>query len=72
MPLDKFVLILIIVVAAAGVTVALAVFVAASLELPGFGLAILIPISLCAYVVWRVIFDRIGSREDSHYDQIEK
>lgn len=71
MPLDKFVLILVIVIAAAGATVWLASFVAAALQLPAVWTA-LIPAALVAYVVWRVVAERIGNREDDHYDRIEK
>lgn len=71
MPLDKLVLILLIVIAAAGVTVWLGALLLASFQVPGAGLA-LIPALLVAYVVWRVIADRIGNSEDDHYDHIEK
>lgn len=71
MPLDKFVLILVLVILAAGVTVWLAALLLASFQIPGAGLA-LIPAALVAYVVWRVISDRLRSAEDDHYDNIEK
>ena len=72
MPLDKFVLILVIVIAAAGVTVWLATLAAAALQLGGATWLVFIPAALVAYVVWRVIADRIGNKEDDHYDRIEK
>ncbi|MBV7379192.1 hypothetical protein [Maritimibacter dapengensis] len=71
MPLDKFVLILVAVIAAAGLTVWIGTLVAASLQMPA-GWLVLIPAALIAYVVWRVIADRIGNSEDDHYDRIEK
>ncbi len=71
MPLDKLVLILVIVITAAGVTVWLGALLLASFQIPGAGLA-LIPAALVAYIVWRVIADRLGNAEDDHYDEIEK
>jgi membrane protein implicated in regulation of membrane protease activity len=71
MPLDKFVLLLVIVVAAAGLTVWVAAMALAAFQVPGAGLAF-IPAALVAYVVWRVIADRLKNAEDDHYDKIEK
>ncbi|RME15850.1 MAG: hypothetical protein D6801_06600 [Alphaproteobacteria bacterium] len=71
MPLDRFVLVLIIVLAGAGLTVWLASLVAASLEVPAVSVA-LVPLALLAYVLWRVIAERLANREDDHYDRIEK
>lgn len=71
MPLDKFVLLLVVVVAAAGITVWVASMVMTAMAVPGAWLAF-IPAALVAYVVWRVIADRIGNDEDDHYDHIEK
>ena len=31
----------------------------------------LIPLALVAYIGWRVIADRLGNREDDHYDRME-
>ncbi|ABV92814.1 hypothetical protein Dshi_1072 [Dinoroseobacter shibae DFL 12 = DSM 16493] len=72
MPLDRFVLMLVIVVVAAGVTVFVASTVLGAMLSPGLGLAVMIPLGLIAFVVWRVISDRIGNREDDHYDHLEK
>lgn len=72
MPLDRFVLMLVIVVVAAGVTVFVASTVLGAMLSPGLGLAAMIPLGLIAFVVWRVISDRIGNREDDHYDHLEK
>ena len=70
MPLAKFVLILLSVIAAAAATVAVAVFVLASFEAPLAGSTLAIPVLLAAWVIWRVISDRLNSREDDHYDRI--
>lgn len=72
MPLDKFVLLLVIVVAAAGITVFVASTALGAMMSPGLGLAVLIPTGLIAFVVWRVIAERIRNREDDHYDHLEK
>lgn len=71
MPLDRLVLIVVIVIAAAGATVWLASLLAAAIRFP-LGWAAVLPAALVAYVVWRVIADRIGNAEDDHYDRIEK
>ena len=72
MPLDKLVLILVLVVAAAGVTVWLGVLAAAALQFSGPVWLVFIPVALIAYVVWRVIAERLSNTEDDHYDQIDK
>ncbi len=71
MPLDKFVLLLVLVVAAAAVTVWVGTLVLAAIQVPWAGVAF-IPAALVAYVVWRVVADRLRNREDDHYDQIDK
>ncbi len=72
MPLDKFVLILTIVIAAAGVTVwVLAMFLTA-VQFSGWGLLMLIPIGLGAYIIARVVGDRLNNKDDDYYDGIEK
>jgi membrane protein implicated in regulation of membrane protease activity len=71
MPLDKLVLIIVAVLAAAGITVWVAALAMAAFEVPGAGL-VFVPAALVAYVVWRVISDRVGNKEDDHYDHIEK
>ncbi len=71
MPLDKFVLLLVLVVAAAAVTVWVGSLVLAAIQVPWAGAAF-IPAALVAYVVWRVVADRLRNREDDHYDQIDK
>ena len=69
MPLDRFVLMIVIVLAAAGATVWLASLVAASLAFP-LGWLGFVPAALVAYVVWRVVADRLSQTDD--YDRIEK
>lgn len=69
MPLDRFVLILVIVVAAAAATVWLASLVAASFAFP-YGWLGAVPAALIAYVVWRVVAERLAEKDD--YDGIEK
>ncbi len=73
MPLDRLVLILVLVIAAAGVTLWLGMILAASLSLGSlWPLAALIPAGLVAYLLWRVLAERLGNREDDHYDRIER
>lgn len=72
MPLDKLVLILVIAIAAAGVTVFLGAWVAASGALPGLGIATALPVALLAYVLVRVIRDRMRAARDEPYDKVEK
>lgn len=70
MPLDRLVLILVCVIASAAVTVWVSVLVLASLSVP-FGFVALIPASLVAYVVFRVIAERAGNKTDDHYDKMD-
>jgi len=72
MPLDRLVLIIVIVLAAAGGTIWLGTFIAAALQVPQVGWFVLVPVALILYIGWRVIADRVGSKEDDHYDRIEK
>ncbi|WP_108482530.1 hypothetical protein [Oceaniglobus ichthyenteri] len=72
MPLDRLVLILACVVIGAGVTVWLITFFAAAATLPFPAMVLLVPVGLFAWVVWRVIAERLNNREDDHYDRIEK
>ncbi|GKY87991.1 hypothetical protein [Sinisalibacter aestuarii] len=71
MPLDKLVLILVVVIAAAAATVWIGMIVAAMIEVP-LGWMVAIPAALVAYIVWRVIAERIGNDEDDHYDGIDR
>ncbi|SMY07891.1 hypothetical protein [Flavimaricola marinus] len=72
MPLERLMLILVIVVAAAGATIWVGSILVASTVSPGGALAIAIPTALVAYIIWRVIAERLGNDEDDHYDRIEK
>lgn len=72
MPLDRLVLMLVVVVATAGATIFMVAFIAVALTAPLLALPALILISLVGYVIWRVVADRIRSREDDHYDNIDK
>lgn len=72
MPLSRLVLILVLVVAAAAVTVWIGALVAAAVQHPLVGISAAVPAALIAYVIARVIWDRLGSAEDRHYDRIEK
>ena len=72
MPLDKLVLIIVCVVAAAGATVWIGTLLLASTQLPPVaGLAILSIVTLCAYIAWRVISERVTNKDDDHYDRFE-
>lgn len=72
MPLDKLVLIIVSVIAAAMATVYIGMAVFASVQLPPImGLSILSVVALCAYIAWRVIAERVGNKEDDHYDRFE-
>ncbi|MBD3679288.1 MAG: hypothetical protein HUJ27_12935 [Rhodobacteraceae bacterium] len=72
MPLDRLVLILVSVIAAAGVTIWAGAALLGSFNLdPAFGLAVLSIIALVGYILVRVIMDRVGSREDDHYDRMD-
>ncbi len=70
MPPDKFALILVCVVAAAGATVWIAVLLATAIKVP-FGWLGLIPAVLVAYVVFRVISQRVGNARQDHYDKMD-
>ena len=72
MPLARFVLIVVLVVVAAAVTVWLGAIFAAAIQMPALGLLAAIPAALVAYVLARVIWDRVSSAEDRRYDRIEK
>ncbi len=73
MPLDRLVLLVLIVLAAAGATIWVGwLFLVTFGVSPMVGLGFAIPTALVAYILWRVIADRIGDAEDDHYDRIEK
>jgi hypothetical protein len=68
MPLDRFVLILVVVVCAAGATVWLLALAAGALAFP-LGWLALIPAGIAAFVLWRVIADRMA--EPDTYERME-
>lgn len=72
MPLDRFVLMLVIVLGAAGVTVLAAVWMSATAMLPWLGISLLLPVGLVAYLLVRVISERLRNRDDDHYDRIDR
>ncbi|SDZ27703.1 hypothetical protein SAMN05444004_10966 [Jannaschia faecimaris] len=70
MPLDRLVLIVFIVLIAAGATIWLGAIITASFALP-FGAVALLPAALVAYVVFRVVAERLGNSDDDHYDNLK-
>lgn len=70
MPLDRLVLIIVIVLAAAGLTVWVGAWLAASFVTP-LAWLVAVPFLLAAYILIRVISDRVSSSEDDHYDRME-
>ena len=70
MPLDRLVLILVVVVLAAMASVWLAAWVAASVAVP-LGWALALPLGALAYVVWRVVADRLAERRGDRYDRMD-
>lgn len=71
MPLDRFVLYVVIGAAAVAALVYGALLVFGAVHVGPLMLIALVPVGLVAYIVWRVIADRLASREDDHYDRIE-
>lgn len=70
MPLDRLVLIVVCVVAAAGAAIGMVGLAVAAGQTSAawFGL---IPAALAGYLFWRVIAERLRSKEDNRYDHIE-
>ena len=72
MPLDRFVLVVVSVIAAAALTVwAVATFTAV-LAFPGWSMMALIPVALVAYVLVRVIAERVREAPHDRYDRVER
>lgn len=67
MPIDRLVLIIVCVIAASAATIWLVAMLSAAVTVP-FGWLLVIPVALIAYVVIRVILERVGNREEDHYD----
>lgn len=70
MPLDKLVLILFCVVTGLGLAVWLAFILAAVIAAPVLFL-LLIPIAVACYILYRVIAERVGNKEDDYYDRMD-
>jgi membrane protein implicated in regulation of membrane protease activity len=70
MSLDKLVLILVCVIGAAGATLWLGSLLFAAWNVPFLGFA-LIPVGLVAYVIVRVIRERLGNGSEDHYDEMD-
>lgn len=73
MPLERFVLLLIVVIAAAGATIWIGWLLLVSFGVSLWaGVAFAVPTALIAYIIARVIGERLSNKEDDHYDGIEK
>jgi membrane protein implicated in regulation of membrane protease activity len=70
MPLDKLVLIVFCVLAGSGAVFWIGALLFATFQIPFAGLALL-PAAFAGYVIYRVIAERLRSREDDHYDRME-
>jgi len=70
MPLDRLVLIAGCVIGGFAVTLWLGTLVLAAVSVPYAWLA-LIPAGFAAYVIYRVIAERVQSADDDHYDRME-
>ncbi|MBE0413942.1 hypothetical protein [Yoonia sp.] len=72
MPFNRLSLIIVCVVAAAAVTVWLfTAFFADTEILPLVGLGVTGIVALVAYVAWRLIAERLGNKDDDHYDRFK-
>jgi membrane protein implicated in regulation of membrane protease activity len=70
MPLDRLVLIVFCVLVCAGAAFWVSALLLAAIHVPFAGLALL-PAAFAGYVIYRVISERLRSREDDHYDRME-
>ncbi len=70
MPIDKLVLIIFCVLVAAAATIWVTGLVMAALNVP-WGWLGFVPTALVAYVVYRVIAERVGNAEEDHYDRMD-
>lgn len=72
MPLDRLILILVVVIAAAAVTVWGGVALLAGFAVnPIIGIGILSILALGAYIVFRVVSERLNNPDEDHYDNME-
>lgn len=72
MPLDRFVLIIVAVIAAAGLTVYVGMTLSAAATIPPLLLAVVPLLGVAAYILVRVIRERMINKEDDYYDSIER
>ncbi|MEO0992255.1 MAG: hypothetical protein AAFX62_00460 [Pseudomonadota bacterium] len=72
MALDRIVLYVVVGVAVALAAVYGGLILFGALSLGPVGLLVLIPLFLVAYVIWRIVAERLSNREDDHYEQIER
>ncbi len=70
MPIDRLVLIIVCVIAAAGASIWLALLVLATFTVPQVAI-VLLPIALIAYVMIRLIRERVGNPTEDHYDKMD-
>lgn len=71
MPLDRLVLIAVLIVAAGGAAAVVAATFIGALAFWPAGVLILVPFAFVAYVIWRVVSERLGDPADRSYDNIE-
>lgn len=73
MPLAKFVLILVVVIGAVGLTVAGGALLAGLFEMPApWAAPAMLPAVAIVYILWRVVADRMTSKDDDNYDRIPR
>ncbi len=71
-PLEKLILILVVVIGAAAVTVWGATALLAGFGFsPVAGMAMLSALTLGAYIVFRVVSERLNNKDDDYYDGME-
>ncbi|MEM8793002.1 MAG: hypothetical protein AAGE80_15390 [Pseudomonadota bacterium] len=72
MPLDRIVLYIVGGLATlASLLYVIALLVGAITAGP-WGFVVILPLGITAYIVYRIIMERLSSREDDYYDSIEK
>lgn len=71
MPLDRFVLYLVLGAASVVALVYGGLLLFSALHVGPLMLVVLVPIGLVVFVFWRVLVERLASREDDHYENID-
>jgi len=71
MPLDRIILIAVAIVAAGCAVAMIAATLVGALALWPAGVLIPVPLAFVAYVVWRIIAERLRDPTDRRYDRIE-